>query len=61
VGDWEESGSPTVYDLAHKKVREILSTHYPEYIQPGVDAKIRENFPIQIELSDTKPGNGRWD
>ncbi len=61
VGDWEESGSPTVYDLAHKKVREILSTHYPEFIQPGVDAKIRENFPIQIELSDTKPGNGRWD
>ncbi|MCS5638005.1 MAG: trimethylamine methyltransferase family protein, partial [Myxococcota bacterium] len=61
VGDWEESGSPTVYDLAHDKVREILSSHYPEYIQPEVDGKIREKFPIKIEPGDMKPGNGRWD
>ncbi len=61
VGDWEESGSPTVYDRAHEKVREILSSHYPEYVEPGVDAKIREHFPIQIAIEDTKAGNGRWD
>ena len=60
MGDWEESGSPTVYDRAHEKVGEILSSHYPEYIEPSVDAAIREHFPIQIASEDTKAGNGRW-
>ena len=61
LGDWEESGSPTVYDLAHDKVKEILSKHYPEYIEASADAAIRERFPIQIASKDMKPGNGRWD
>ncbi len=61
VGDWEENGSPTVYDRAHDRVKEILSSHYPVYIEPGVDAAIRERFPIQIGSRETKPGNGRWD
>ncbi|MDG2336294.1 MAG: trimethylamine methyltransferase family protein [Myxococcota bacterium] len=61
VGDWEESGSPTVYDRAHDRVKEILASHYPEYIDPKVDAAIRNGFPIQILPGDMKPGNGRWD
>jgi trimethylamine--corrinoid protein Co-methyltransferase len=61
VGDWEEAGSPTIYQLAHEKVREILSSHYPEYIDPKTDAAIREAFPIKLMPEDMKPGNGRWD
>ena len=61
LGDWEESGSPTVYDRAHDRVKEILSRHYPEYIDPAVDSAIRDRFPIQIPLEAMKPGNGRWD
>jgi trimethylamine--corrinoid protein Co-methyltransferase len=61
AGDWEEAGSPTVYALAHEKVKEILSSHYPNYIDPKADAAIRDEFPIKLAPEDMKPGNGRWD
>jgi trimethylamine--corrinoid protein Co-methyltransferase len=59
--EWEASGSESVYQLAHEKVKEILSTHYPAYVDPGVDKAIRDRFPIKLSREDMKPGNGRWD
>lgn len=38
----------------------MLSDHYPEYIDPKLDAKIREHFPIRLAREDMIPGNGRW-
>lgn len=61
VGDWEEAGSPNVYALAHERVKEILSSHYPENIDPKADAAIRDAFPIKLSTEDMRPGNGRWD
>jgi trimethylamine--corrinoid protein Co-methyltransferase len=60
ASEWEASGSENVYQLAHEKVKTILSSHYPEYIDPKVDSAIRERFPIKLALEDTKLGNGRW-
>ena len=59
-GAWEEEGSPTVYARAHDRVREILSTHYPAYLDPALDVRIRERFPIRLDPADMRPGNGRW-
>ena len=59
-GEWQESGSRTIYEHAHDRVGEILATHYPEYLDPAVDARIRERFPIRLDPADMRPGNGRW-
>ena len=59
-GEWEAAGSPDIRALAAERVREILSTHYPEYIDPAVNAKIRERFPIRLPAEAMKAGNGRW-
>jgi len=59
-GEWEERGSRTIYAQAHDRVRDILSTHYPVYLDPAVDARIRERFPIRLDPADMRPGNGRW-
>lgn len=59
-GAWEEDGSPTVYERAHERVREILGAHYPGYLEPGLDARIRERFPIRLDPAAMRPGNGRW-
>jgi trimethylamine--corrinoid protein Co-methyltransferase len=61
AGEWQEGGRETVYDLAHGRVAELLSSHYPEYVDPAADARIRENFPIVLAPEDMKPGNGRWE
>jgi trimethylamine--corrinoid protein Co-methyltransferase len=60
AGDWEASGKEDVYELAHRKVKQILSSHYPEYIDPAADARIRDKFPIRLRNKDMRPGNGRW-
>jgi len=59
-GEWEEEGSRSIYERAHQRVHEILGAHYPEYLDPAFDARIRERFPIRLDLADMRPGNGRW-
>jgi len=59
-GEWEETGSPDIVDAAHARVREILSTHYPDHIDPATDRKIRERFDILLPDDAMRPGNGRW-
>ena len=61
ANEWEASGGENVYQLAHEKVKAILSSHYPKYIETNVDAAIRERFPIKLAPDDMKRGNGRWE
>jgi trimethylamine--corrinoid protein Co-methyltransferase len=58
--DWEQSGKEEMYELAHRRVKKILSAHYPQYIDAARDARIRERFPIRLRPEDLRPGNGRW-
>jgi trimethylamine--corrinoid protein Co-methyltransferase len=57
---WEELGSKDIRTRAKETVQEVLSTHYPSYIPPEIDEKIRKNFDIQLRPEDMKPGNDRW-
>ncbi len=59
-GEWEVTGKEDICELAHEKVKKILSGHYPEYISPDADKRIRENFPIRLAPRDMCAGNGRW-
>ncbi len=59
-GEWEASGKQDICELAHGKVKNILASHYPEYIDPRADARIRDQFPIRLAREDMHGGNGRW-
>ena len=45
---WAEQGALDVFQKANVKVREVLDTHQPNYIDPAVDAKIRDRFNILL-------------
>jgi trimethylamine--corrinoid protein Co-methyltransferase len=60
-GEWEVTGKEDIYELAHVKVSQTLSTYYPDFISSKADRRIREHFPIRLSLQDMRPGNGRWD
>jgi len=47
-GVWEQEGSKTAFERAQIRAQEILASHYPNYIDPTLDAKIRDRFPIQL-------------
>ena len=57
---WEELGAQDIRERARANVEQILSTHYPNYIDPAVDAKIRDAYKIVLDPEAMKPGNGRW-
>ena len=59
-GMWENLGSMDIREQAAERVKSILSEHYPEYIDPAVDAKIRERFPILLPREHMIAGSGRW-
>jgi len=59
-GEWEAAGSPDIRKRAAHRVRTILASHYPEYIDPDIDRKIRQHFPIELPREAMSPGNGRW-
>jgi trimethylamine--corrinoid protein Co-methyltransferase len=60
AGEWEEKGSEGIYAQAHRRVGQLLSSHYPDYIDPATDARLRAAFPIRLRPEDKRPGNGRW-
>ena len=45
---WEEQGATDIWERANRRVREILSSHFPEYLDPAIDRKIRERFNILL-------------
>jgi len=57
---WQDGGSLDIRAQAAEKVQQILSTHYPEYIDPAVDRKIRDRFPIELWAEHMREGNERW-
>ena len=54
------TGKEDISELAFQKVKRILSSYYPEYIDPAADRRIRERFPIVLAPEDMRAGNGRW-
>ena len=58
--DWKEQGSTDVLLRASARVGEILSEHYPDYLDPALDEEIRRRFPIRLAKEHMVAGNGRW-
>ena len=58
--EWEEEGSPDMRKRAAERAHEILSSHYPEYINAETDRKIRDTFPIVLAEDVMQPGGGGW-
>jgi trimethylamine--corrinoid protein Co-methyltransferase len=45
---WAESGAQDAWQRSNREVRDVLARHQPNYIDAGVDAKIRAQFTIKI-------------
>lgn len=55
--DWERDGSPDARELARRRARAILQTHYPPGLSPELDARIRESFEIALPAESMRPGS----
>ncbi len=60
TGDWEQAGSKDIFERSRDAVANILSSHYPIYIDSTTDQKIRDRYPIQIRQANMDADSGRW-
>ena len=60
TGQWEQEGGKDAFARAHVSAKELLSKHYPAYLDADVDARIRARFPIVLAPQDMRAGNHRW-
>ena len=50
--EWKEQEQKLALDRAEVKVKEILSSHYPNPINAKVDSEIRRRWPIKLNQAD---------
>jgi trimethylamine--corrinoid protein Co-methyltransferase len=60
ANEWQATGHTEIYELAHRKLQKMMSTHYPQYINSDADKKIRTQFPIKLRTEDMQASCGRW-
>jgi len=58
--EWRERGGRDIRVRARERVRTLLASHYPTYIDPGADEAIRDRLPIRLPREVMEPGCGRW-
>lgn len=54
--NWEAAGSWDMREIARHRAREILNSHFPKLLSDNLDARIREEFPIQLPRQTMQPG-----
>lgn len=47
---WQEQGATDMWQRANKKVKKILDTYKPDYLDPIVDKRIRDTFTIHLDI-----------
>ncbi len=57
---WEEAGALDARARARARAAELLAGHYPTYIEPQVDERIRQRLPIRLPREAMAAGCGRW-
>ena len=57
---WQDGGSLDIRTQAAERVQQILSTHYPEYIDPAIDQSVRNKYNIELDPAHMRAGNDRW-
>jgi trimethylamine--corrinoid protein Co-methyltransferase len=60
LSEWQYQGSPELLASAQRRVREIMSTHYPNVIDPLIDAALRARYDIRLPRELMRAGNARW-
>jgi len=52
--EWAEAGQPVLTEVAHAKVKKILSTHFPDHIGTDIDALLRSRHDIRLSPAAMK-------
>ncbi len=46
---WAESGAPDIWARARETAREVLASHFPDYLDSATDSAIRDRYAIHLD------------
>jgi trimethylamine--corrinoid protein Co-methyltransferase len=52
---WADKGAPAIWEIARAKARATLEGHYPDYLDPAIDRRIRERVTIHLPQAKLRP------
>ncbi len=58
--EWQEKGGQDMWQRAKQRVRDILSSHYPDHVAADVDAALRRTYPICLPREAMEKGASPW-
>ncbi len=50
IEEWEADGGQDIREVARRRTREILASHYPRHLSDELDTRLRERFDIRLPL-----------
>lgn len=53
--EWAEAGDKDLVDRARTRVREVLSTHYPDHVHPDLRQTLRETYDLKLAETEMRP------
>ncbi len=60
AGAWESEGSKDVFQQSRDAVRDVMRSHYPNYLGADIDAQVRDRFPIRLPSQAMNNKAARW-
>ena len=49
INNWIDQGSSNIEERASERVREIIDSYFPDHIDPEIEMRIRNEFPVRFQ------------
>ena len=54
INNWIDQGSSNIEERAYLRAREIIESHFPDHIDPEIEMRIRNEFPLRVQTGPSQ-------
>ena len=54
INNWIDQGSSNIEERASQRAREIIESHFPDHIDPEIEMRIRNEFPVRVQTGPSQ-------
>ena len=54
INNWIDQGSSNIEERASQRVREIIDSYFPDHIDPEIEMRIRNEFPVRVQTGPSQ-------
>ena len=54
INNWIDQSSSNIEERASQRVREIIDSYFPDHIDPEIEMRIRNEFPVRVQTGQSQ-------